>query len=54
MEYFNYSILKNKIMIAADHIAKAETTINAPAEKVWNALTDPEMIRNTCLDNCCF
>ena len=31
-------------MIAADHIAKAETTINAPIEKVWNALTDPGKI----------
>lgn len=26
-------------------IAKAETTISAPAGKVWRALTDPEMIR---------
>jgi uncharacterized protein YndB with AHSA1/START domain len=25
--------------------AKAETIINAPAEKVWQALTDPEMVR---------
>ena len=32
-------------MIAADHIAKAETTIHAPIEKVWNALTNPEMIK---------
>ena len=32
-------------MIAANHIAKAETTINASADKVWNALTDPEIIK---------
>lgn len=32
-------------MIVANHIAKAETTINASAEKVWDALTDPEMIK---------
>ena len=32
-------------MIAADHIAKAETTIKASADKVWNALTNPEMIK---------
>ena len=45
MEYFNYSILKNKIMITANNIAKAETTIKASADKVWNALTNPEMIK---------
>ena len=32
-------------MIAADHIAKAETTIKASTDKVWNALTNPEMIK---------
>ena len=32
-------------MITANNIAKAETTINAPIEKVWNALTNPEMIK---------
>ena len=32
-------------MIAANHIAKAETTINASAGKVWDALTDPGMIK---------
>ena len=32
-------------MITANNIAKAETTINASAEKVWNALTDPGMIK---------
>ena len=32
-------------MIAANNIAKAETTINASVEKVWNALTDPGMIK---------
>ena len=32
-------------MIAANTIAKAATTINAPAEKVWHALTDAEMIK---------
>jgi uncharacterized protein YndB with AHSA1/START domain len=26
-------------------IAKAELTINAPASKVWDALTDPKMIK---------
>ena len=32
-------------MITANNIAKAETTINASADKVWNALTDPGMIK---------
>ena len=32
-------------MIAANHIAKAQTTINASVEKVWDALTNPEMIK---------
>ena len=32
-------------MITADHIAKAETAIKASADKVWNALTNPEMIK---------
>ena len=32
-------------MITANNIAKAETTINASADKVWNALTDPELIK---------
>jgi uncharacterized protein YndB with AHSA1/START domain len=45
MEYFNYSFLKNKIMITANNIAKAETTIKASADIVWNALTDPRIIK---------
>ena len=32
-------------MISTNNIAKAETTINTSADKVWSALTDPEMIR---------
>ena len=32
-------------MISTNNIAKAETTIATSADKVWNALTDPEMIR---------
>ena len=32
-------------MITANNIAKAETTIKASADKVWNALTDPGMIK---------
>jgi len=32
-------------MIAANYIAKALITINASAEKVWHALTDPGMIK---------
>jgi len=32
-------------MIAANHIAKAQTTINASVEKVWDALTNPVMIK---------
>ena len=32
-------------MITANNIAKAETTINASADKVWHALTDPGMIK---------
>jgi len=32
-------------MITANNIAKAETTINASADKVWNALTDPALIK---------
>src|SRR6187549_814077 len=32
-------------MITTNNIAKAETTINASKEKVWDALTDPEMIK---------
>jgi uncharacterized protein YndB with AHSA1/START domain len=32
-------------MISANNIAKAETTINASADKVWTALTDPEKIK---------
>jgi uncharacterized protein YndB with AHSA1/START domain len=32
-------------MISTNNIAKAETTINTSADKVWNALIDPEMIR---------
>ena|SRR5580765_814020 len=32
-------------MITANNIAKAETTIEASADKVWNALTDPGIIK---------
>ena len=32
-------------MIAANNISKAGITINASAEKVWHALTDPGLIR---------
>ena len=32
-------------MIATNNIAKAETTINTSANEVWNALTDPEIIK---------
>ena len=32
-------------MIAANHIARAATTIKTSVDKVWNALTDPEMIK---------
>ena len=32
-------------MISTNNIATAETTINTSADKVWSALTDPEMIR---------
>ena len=32
-------------MIAANNIAKVATTINASVEKVWDALTDPGMIK---------
>lgn len=32
-------------MITTNNIAKAETTINATADKVWDALTNPEMIK---------
>ena len=32
-------------MISTNNIAKAETTIEAPADKVWNALTNPETIK---------
>jgi uncharacterized protein YndB with AHSA1/START domain len=45
MEYFDYSFRKIKIMITTNNIAKAETTINVSADKVWNALTDPGMIK---------
>ena len=31
--------------MANDHVAKASTTINAPAKKVWTALTDPKAIK---------
>lgn len=31
--------------MSQDFIAKAEITINAPAAKVWEALTNPEMIK---------
>jgi uncharacterized protein YndB with AHSA1/START domain len=31
--------------MAANFVAKATTTINAPASLVWKALTDPEIIR---------
>jgi uncharacterized protein YndB with AHSA1/START domain len=29
----------------ADHVATAEADIDAPGEKVWDALTDPEQIK---------
>jgi uncharacterized protein YndB with AHSA1/START domain len=32
-------------MIAANNIAKAQTTINVTSDKVWNALVDPEIIK---------
>jgi uncharacterized protein YndB with AHSA1/START domain len=32
-------------MITTNNIAKAETTINAPIGEVWNALVDPEIIK---------
>ncbi|HEU4860902.1 MAG TPA: SRPBCC domain-containing protein [Chitinophagaceae bacterium] len=32
-------------MISTNKIARAETTINASADKVWTALTDPETIK---------
>ena len=32
-------------MITTKHIATAETSIAVPVEKVWKALTDPDMIR---------
>ena len=32
-------------MVSTNNIAKAETIINAPPDKVWNALTDPEKIK---------
>lgn len=32
-------------MISTNNIAKAETTINTSADKVWTALTDPETIK---------
>jgi len=32
-------------MKSDNFIASAETTINAPVEKVWNALINPEMIK---------
>ena len=32
-------------MITTNYIAKAETTIYASADKVWNALTNPEIIK---------
>ena len=32
-------------MISTNNIAKAETTINAPANKVWEALTNPDTIK---------
>jgi len=32
-------------MISTNNIAKAETTINASADKAWDALTNPEMIK---------
>ena len=32
-------------MISPNNIAKAETIINTSADKVWNALTDPQTIK---------
>lgn len=31
--------------MAANFIARAETIINAPSEKVWNTLTQPDLIK---------
>jgi uncharacterized protein YndB with AHSA1/START domain len=31
--------------MTSNHIAIATTTINAPADAVWNALTDPALIK---------
>ena len=33
-----------------DHVATAETEIDASPDRVWDALTDPEQIRSTCSD----
>jgi len=32
-------------MIATNNIAKAQTTINTTADKVWDALTNPDLIK---------
>ena len=32
-------------MISTNNIAKADTTIDAPVDKVWDALINPEMIK---------
>jgi uncharacterized protein YndB with AHSA1/START domain len=32
-------------MLATNNIAKAETTIDVTSDKVWDALTDPELIK---------
>ena len=32
-------------MITINHVARAETTICVPPDKVWKALTDPELIK---------
>jgi len=32
-------------MISTNNIAKAETTIGASSDKVWDALTDPQLIK---------
>lgn len=36
---------KTKNMIAEDHIATAYTSIEAPVSKVWDALTNPAVIK---------
>ena len=37
--------------MSANLIAKASTSISAPASRVWEALTNPELIKNTSLEH---